>query len=752
MAISPKNIYPARVISGDSAYPYGRALNIQNGVEGTGTPLEAEWVNDQWGFNQALLAEAGIVPSGQADKVGDSQYLEALKKIQSTKSRQSITALYKAQGYNNVFFFEDGFTYTESNDVGIYEDGTAWTYADAGALPVTIAAGTVPSEGVYKEVSILGYVNSVINLIGQTGLEDGVPTIVNSYHEGDSYGGGIFVWRKNLPKNLHDGGLYIDPTKVFPSDFGDEAQTDDWFKAVNTGFGVFEREYQGVVHVMMFGARDVSGFDSTPCFNAATQSHLDWSSITQERRISATARRFDILGTVYLRLGCSLVGGMTRLYMGSTGSIKVGFNDSSERDLGGAPPMIDGFWIEGGSAPVDIDVSGYFLSNILFSLPSTPPLIGGVDGVVSNLVIDNASVGISWSASSTTATNIVFYRCITQISFTGTCLSSRFIGCTFEYADKHSVRIDNPVSGEEKQLKDIRFETCTFKLRTQYSGFLGFVYLNNSGIFGDLTFDNCSFYNSNGACVVNTSSSTSLKVAFDNCNFNGNVILDGAAQSTNAYVYSQSASGKARVEFNYCTYRDMKDVEFKIGGIESGSVKINSPIFINSNAEYNIEYTNTNGLSILEVKDVTGCGVDLLDNASGSPVLLLGRMENCFSAKESSGRRYWEIPCYGGAIINSSMSVNRNPAGSSLYRRLAEYTISVGYDFLGGGAITQATLQNSFTSTSPLGGDLDVQLDIDSIGSGLQRANTVKKSKLLLSVPSTYGNESVIFKYKASNL
>ena len=71
----------------------------------------------------------------------------------TSQLRQAIEAVYKAQGYNNVFFFEDGFTYAESNDVGIYEDGTAWTYADAGALPVTVAAGTVPANPPYKQVA-----------------------------------------------------------------------------------------------------------------------------------------------------------------------------------------------------------------------------------------------------------------------------------------------------------------------------------------------------------------------------------------------------------------------------------------------------------------------------------------------------------------------------------------------------------------------------------------------------------------------
>lgn len=78
MAISPKNLYPSRVIDGNAGYPYGKALNLQNGIQGTGTPLEEKWVNDQWGFHQALLAEAGIVPNGSPDKVGGSQYLDAI--------------------------------------------------------------------------------------------------------------------------------------------------------------------------------------------------------------------------------------------------------------------------------------------------------------------------------------------------------------------------------------------------------------------------------------------------------------------------------------------------------------------------------------------------------------------------------------------------------------------------------------------------------------------------------------------------
>ena len=102
------------------------------------------------------------------------------------QSRQAIEATYKAQGYNNVFFFEDGFTYVESNDVGIYEDGTAWTYADSGALPVDIDAGTVPSEGVYRNISVVGQLKNVddVSSLIKVPATDGSVLITTSYHPG----------------------------------------------------------------------------------------------------------------------------------------------------------------------------------------------------------------------------------------------------------------------------------------------------------------------------------------------------------------------------------------------------------------------------------------------------------------------------------------------------------------------------------------------------------------------------------------
>lgn len=85
MAIRPGTKYPAQTVSGDDNYPYGKARNEITPGDHTGSPVEATWVNDVWGFQQAMLQEAGVVPSDTPDNANTSQYLEALKAIVATQ-------------------------------------------------------------------------------------------------------------------------------------------------------------------------------------------------------------------------------------------------------------------------------------------------------------------------------------------------------------------------------------------------------------------------------------------------------------------------------------------------------------------------------------------------------------------------------------------------------------------------------------------------------------------------------------------
>jgi hypothetical protein len=82
MAISPKNRYNANQIdaSDTSGYPEGKAKNISGLGNTDGTPWEEDLTNDIFGFQQAILAAGGnVVPSGVPDKVGASQYMDAIR-------------------------------------------------------------------------------------------------------------------------------------------------------------------------------------------------------------------------------------------------------------------------------------------------------------------------------------------------------------------------------------------------------------------------------------------------------------------------------------------------------------------------------------------------------------------------------------------------------------------------------------------------------------------------------------------------
>ena len=90
MAINPNTRYPGQTDTTDpTGYPYGKARNIVTPGDGTGTPYERDVVSDIWGFFQALLGAASIVPSGTPDKVGASQYLTAIQGLIANVSLQA---------------------------------------------------------------------------------------------------------------------------------------------------------------------------------------------------------------------------------------------------------------------------------------------------------------------------------------------------------------------------------------------------------------------------------------------------------------------------------------------------------------------------------------------------------------------------------------------------------------------------------------------------------------------------------------
>ena len=85
MALNLRNVtaYDGKLDETDLGnFPYGKARNVTTSGDGTGTPWDAQGINEMFAFQQGLLTLAQIVPDGTPDTAVDSQYLDSLVGMQ----------------------------------------------------------------------------------------------------------------------------------------------------------------------------------------------------------------------------------------------------------------------------------------------------------------------------------------------------------------------------------------------------------------------------------------------------------------------------------------------------------------------------------------------------------------------------------------------------------------------------------------------------------------------------------------------
>lgn len=81
MALNIEDSFPGKSNPANTEYPFGSARNVTVPGDGTGTPFVADILNDLFGFQQGLLAAAGLNANGLPDSINNSQYLDALNTI-----------------------------------------------------------------------------------------------------------------------------------------------------------------------------------------------------------------------------------------------------------------------------------------------------------------------------------------------------------------------------------------------------------------------------------------------------------------------------------------------------------------------------------------------------------------------------------------------------------------------------------------------------------------------------------------------
>lgn len=95
MAIIPEDQFPGKITPASSAYPYGEARDVTTPGDGTGTPWRQTLVNDMFGWQQALLTEAGVTPDDTPDAATRSQYLQSSQVLHGRQFDTLTAALAK---------------------------------------------------------------------------------------------------------------------------------------------------------------------------------------------------------------------------------------------------------------------------------------------------------------------------------------------------------------------------------------------------------------------------------------------------------------------------------------------------------------------------------------------------------------------------------------------------------------------------------------------------------------------------------
>lgn len=102
MSLKLNERYPGRFNNPSDDYPQGSFKNRTTPTSKDGSYLEKDWANDKEAFFQSLLEQAGVSPNGLVDRVGASQYYDALVEIISAMAPTPVQATESAAGVAKV--------------------------------------------------------------------------------------------------------------------------------------------------------------------------------------------------------------------------------------------------------------------------------------------------------------------------------------------------------------------------------------------------------------------------------------------------------------------------------------------------------------------------------------------------------------------------------------------------------------------------------------------------------------------------
>ena len=154
MAINPSTQYSGQVEAPSSDYPYGGGKNETVVDALDGTPFEKAMLDDIFGFQQALLGQADIVPSESSETALVSQYLEALYQFMAEAKNFAINGTGVVQQRADYTLVKDAYDFGPDR----FEGMATGTLVSAGTLAQTDAAniGITGFAHKFNQVTLTG--------------------------------------------------------------------------------------------------------------------------------------------------------------------------------------------------------------------------------------------------------------------------------------------------------------------------------------------------------------------------------------------------------------------------------------------------------------------------------------------------------------------------------------------------------------------------------------------------------------------
>ena len=166
MAIKISDQYVAAVAP-TTNYPGGSFKNRSSPSATDGTPLEAAWANDLYGFGEALLLAAGVAHSGAPDNAVASDRLNALKKIIANTIHPVGSIVHLAVSTDPATLFGIGTWARIGTGLTIVDSGTGYPAGTTvGEATHTLTVPEMPSH-------THGYTKIILNTIGFGGAGAG---------------------------------------------------------------------------------------------------------------------------------------------------------------------------------------------------------------------------------------------------------------------------------------------------------------------------------------------------------------------------------------------------------------------------------------------------------------------------------------------------------------------------------------------------------------------------------------------------